>query len=181
MNPFFDLFLLVFIGLSVGFDITEKRIPNRLILVAITGGILFNGWKGMGQLLASFLGLGLGIGILIIPFAFGWLGAGDVKFLGAVGAILGVQLVPRIFFYSAILGGVLAVIALAYNRSMSLEAVKGAWRDFMLLILSCGVVRAETVSEKNPKGRLTVPYGVAIGLATLVAFYLDPKGEWAGF
>jgi len=144
----------------------------------MTAGVFFNAWRGAPQLFHSLLGLGLGLGILILPFAFGWLGAGDVKFFGAVGAILGVKLVPRIFFYSALLGGVLAVISIAF-RGMSLRIFKTAWWDLKLLVASRGAVLPESVTEQNRND--TVPYGVAIGLGTLAAFYLDPLGEWAGF
>src|SRR4051812_25032563 len=99
---FFDLFLVFFLGLAAGFDLRERRIPNWLILGALTGGILLNCWRGTPQLLTSLEGLGLGIGIFLIPFALGWLGAGDVKLLGAVGAVLGSQWLPRVIFYSAL-------------------------------------------------------------------------------
>ena len=92
--------------------------------------------------------------IFFIPFAFGWLGAGDVKLFGAIGAILGLGWIPRLFFYTALLGGVSALISLAF---------------------------AEAVRRQLFKGTLTIPYGVAIGLGALTAFYLDPRGTWAGF
>lgn len=178
LTHLFDLFLLVFTGLSIGFDVRQRRIPNWLVLTGITVGILFNAWRGVPQLFHSLLGLGLGLGILILPFAFGWLGAGDVKFFGAVGAILGVKSIPRVFFYSALLGGVLAVTSVAF-RGMSLRIFKTAWWDLKLLVASRGAVLPESVGKQSRVD--TVPYGVAIGLGTLVAFYLDPVGEWAGF
>ena len=156
----------------------EKRIPNWLILTGIAAGILFNTWRGIPQLFDSVLGLGLGLGILLLPFAFGWLGAGDVKFFGAVGALLGVKFVPRVFFYSALLGGVLAVTSIAF-RGMSLRIFRTAWWDLKVLVASRGAVLPESVGKQS-RGD-TLPYGVAIGLGTLVAFYLDPVGEWAGF
>jgi prepilin peptidase CpaA len=35
----------------------------------------------------SVLGFFVGVGLLILPFAFGWIGAGDVKYLGVIGAL----------------------------------------------------------------------------------------------
>ena len=172
------MFLIAFTGLAIGFDVTQKRIPNWLVLAGMAGGILFHAWKGVPQIFDSFLGLGLGLGILTVPFAFGWLGAGDVKFFGAVGALLGVKFVPRGFFYSALLGGLLAVISIAF-RGVNLRIFRTAWWDLKVLVASRGAVLPESVSEQS-RGD-TVPYGVAIGLGTLVAFYLDPVGEWAGF
>ncbi len=176
----YNLFLVAITGVAIGFDIKEKRIPNQLILVAITGGILFNASQGVPQLKDSLLGLGLGVGFLIIPFVLGWMGAGDVKFLGAVGAILGVQLVPRAFFYSAVLGGVLALVSIVYG-GIRLKVFKTAWNELKLLIMSRGAVWPEMLNHRVSKGARSIPFGVAIGLGTLVAVYLDPRGEWAGF
>ncbi|MGH7771573.1 MAG: A24 family peptidase [Candidatus Binatia bacterium] len=178
MIPIADFFLVLFTVFSVGFDIGSRRIPNWLILLGISWGILVNAWKG--DLFNSFLGLGLGIGILIIPFALGWLGAGDVKLLGAIGAILGVKWLPRVFFYSALVGGLLAIMSI-FTKGMNPKAFKDALYDFKLMIMSRGAVLPDTVNERRMKGARTVPYGVAIGLGTLVAFYVDPRGEWAGF
>jgi len=177
---FFDLFLVFFLGFAAGFDLRERRIPNWLVLFALTGGILLNFWRGMPQLLNSLEGFGLGVGIFLIPFALGWLGAGDVKLLGAVGAVLGAHWLPRVIFYSALVGGVFALAAIAL-RGMDLKVVKGAWRDFTLLIMSQGTVLPETVSERGRGGVRTIPYGVAIVCGTLMAFYVDPTGDWAGF
>jgi len=176
----YQLFLVLITGFAIGFDIREKRIPNRLILVAVGGGILLNAWQGVLQFEYSLLGLGLGVGLLFIPFALGWLGAGDVKFLGAVGAIVGVQLVPRVFFYSVILGGALALISIAFG-AIRLKAFTTAWNELKLLIASRGAAMPDGVRDRVAKGAPAIPFGVAIGLGTLIAVYVDPSGEWAGF
>ncbi len=46
-NFLYNLFLVAITGIAIGFDLKEKRIPNQLILVAITGGILFNASQGV--------------------------------------------------------------------------------------------------------------------------------------
>ncbi len=64
-----------------------------------------------------FLGIVVGIAVLILPFALGWIGAGDVKFFGVVGALLGVSWLPRVFFYSALVAGVIAIGYLVFRAS----------------------------------------------------------------
>src|SRR2546427_9013944 len=98
----FNFFLLLFAGSSMSFDLAQKRIPNWLNLVGMLGGILLNAWKGTSQLSDSFFGVGVGVAILLVPFAFGWVGAGDVKLFGAVGAIFGLSWIPRLFLYASI-------------------------------------------------------------------------------
>jgi prepilin peptidase CpaA len=150
----FNLFLLLFTALAIGFDVAQRRIPNWLNFAGMAGGVLLSAWVGTTELYGSLLGLCAGIGVLLIPFAFGWIGAGDVKLFGAIGAIFGLAWIPRLFFYSAILGAIAALISLAFTQGMPRRIFKGS---------------------------LTIPYGVALGLAALVAFYLDPTGTWAGF
>jgi prepilin peptidase CpaA len=146
--------VVLFIGFSMGFDLAQRRIPNCLNFAGMAGGILFNIWKGTPQLFESLLGCGAGVAILLIPFAFGWVGAGDVKLFGAVGSIFGLSWIPRLFFYSSVLGLASALISIAATRG---------------------------VGKQLFKGTLTIPYGVSIGLGALIAFYLDSQGKWAGF
>jgi len=176
MFPLVGFFLVVFVALAIVYDLSASRIPNWLVLVGVLGGTIFNTTKGFDQLLHSLLGLGFGVGILILPFALGWLGAGDVKLLGAVGSILGASLVPRVFFYSVLLGGVCA-LGLVICRHKRLEAFTQLWLDLKLFFMSRGAVLPQVVGERHSN----FPLGVAIGLGTLTAVYVDPDGKWAGF
>jgi Flp pilus assembly protein protease CpaA len=64
---------------------------------------------------------------------------------------------------------------------MNWKAFTGVWQDIKVLLVSQGTVLPEGVSAKSRQGAHTIPYGVAIALGTLVAFYIDPDGHWAGF
>src|SRR3954469_6817013 len=150
----FNLFLVLFTALAIGFDLTQRRIPNWLNFAGMVGGLLFSTSLGASELYGSLLGLAAGLALQLVPFFFGWVGADDVKLFGAIAAIFGVSWIPRLFIYSALLGGVVALISLAVTAEFRYRIVKR---------------------------KLMIPYGVAIGLAGLIAFYLDPQGNWAGF
>ena len=180
MISFFDFFLCSFLGLAVAFDLRERRIPNWLVFLALGAGFLLNAWQGVEQLLSSVWGFGLVIVIFLLPFAMGIMGAGDVKLLGAVGALLGAAWVPRVLFYSALAGGLLAAFSLA-NKGGHWSVIRETWMDLKLFVTSGGTVVPASVGERDAQGAHTIPYGVAIGLGTLVAFYGDPQGYWAGF
>ena len=111
-----DVLFLLFSGLAVIFDLREQRIPNWLNFPATGAGLLLNGWNGFPSLLDSLYGCGLGIGIFVLPFILGWLGAGDVKLMGALGAILGSAIIPRVAFYSVLAGGLLALFSLVGKK-----------------------------------------------------------------
>jgi prepilin peptidase CpaA len=180
MISLFDLFLCSFLGFAAAFDLWERRIPNWLVFLALGTGFLLNAWQGTEQFISSLWGFGLVIVIFLIPFAMGLMGAGDVKLLGAVGALLGAAWVPRVLFYSALAGGLLAALSLV-SKGVRWSFIKEIWIDLKLFVTSGGTVVPASVGERDAQGARTIPYGVAIGAGTLVAFYADPRGYWAGF
>jgi len=175
-----DFSIITLTSLSVFFDVTVRRIPNWLILCGLAAGILVNALQGLSQLTQSLLGLFLGITVFLVPFAFRWLGAGDVKYFGVVGALLGVQWLPRVLFYSIIAAGVIALGYVIVAR-LDLNFLKRAWTDCKLAVLTLGQVLPDPADVNTVKGTHSVPWGVAIGTGTLVAYYVDPEGRWAGF
>ncbi len=180
MYPVLDIFLILFVGVAAGFDVWKRKIPNWLVLLAACGGILLNALAGVAGVSDSLLGIVAGIGVLLVPFALGWVGAGDVKMLGAVGAVLGLAWIPRVLFYSALAGGACAIVTLAV-RGIRWKNFAKLWYNLKMLILSGGTILPELpepVTSQGPEG--TIPYGVAIAAGTLVAFYLDPDGTWSG-
>lgn len=143
-------------------------------------GISINASNGFDSLVQSFLGLVVGLGVLLVPFALGWIGAGDVKLLGVIGALLGVSWLPRVFFYSALVAGVIAIGYISVG-SATLTGFKSLWTDVKLSVVSMGHVLPKSVSERTEtKGGGSVPWGVAFAIGTIIAYYFDYNGQWAG-
>ncbi|MGB7946461.1 MAG: prepilin peptidase [Candidatus Binatia bacterium] len=180
MLSLLDLSILFVTILSVFFDLAVRRIPNWIIAFGLIGGLLLNGSQGFTPFVHSIAGFVVGVSVLIVPFALGWMGAGDVKYFGVVGALVGIGWLPRVLFYSILSAGVLAVGHIALNR-LNTEALKNVWTDGKLAIVSLGRILPESISKRTAKGADAVPWGVAIGAGTLVAYYFDPTGRWAGF
>jgi Flp pilus assembly protein protease CpaA len=160
-----------------------RRIPNWIIAFGLVVGLLLNASQGFSQLSHSVTGFISGIAIFIVPFALGWMGAGDVKYFGVVGALLGVGWLPRVLFYSILAAGFLAVgyVVIGWSNCGFRGFVKNAWTDCKLVICSFGRVLPDSIGKKTAKGADSVPWGVAIGAGTIVAYYFDPTGRWAGF
>jgi prepilin peptidase CpaA len=175
-----DTVILLVSGLSAFFDFRIRRIPNWLIASGLLCGITLNAIQGYNHLASSMIGFLAGIAVLVIPFAFGWIGAGDVKFFGVVGALLGVSWLPRVFFYSALVAGVIAVGYLAAGLA-SFSRFKVFWSDLKIAVFSLGHVLPDPVYIHSHNSGGSVPWGVAFAAGTVIAYYVDPSGHWAGF
>jgi prepilin peptidase CpaA len=97
-------------------DLWKFKVYNALTFPTLALGLAVSaalgGWSGLAS---SLLGAGLGLGLLVLFFAAGGVGAGDVKLLTAVGAWLGPYLTYQVFVASALLGGAYA-LALVFAR-----------------------------------------------------------------
>ncbi|MEW5783780.1 MAG: prepilin peptidase [Bacillota bacterium] len=176
-----DYVLLVLLGTAAIFDLTRKKIPNFLTLPAIGWGLVSFAINGrLAGLLFSFWGLLLGIAIFLIPFAMGGLGGGDVKLLGAVGALQGAAFVFHAALFTAICGAVLALFyLLAHGKLLPLLKNALGWIVRSLCFLISLRFRSALFAQlgdtflrpsgEKPGNLPVMPYGVAIALGTLFA------------
>ena len=86
-------------------DIRVRRIPNSLTatMAGIGVGLAASGVSGI-SLGASVAGFLLGLALMLPGHVLGATGAGDVKFMAAVGAIVGPALVVSAFLFTAVAG-----------------------------------------------------------------------------
>ena len=178
LNLALNFTLLTTVGLAALFDIKERRIPNWIVLFGLIAGLVLGACQSGTQFIFSVSGFVVGILALMIPFAFGWMGAGDVKFFAAMGALVGYKPLPRVFFYSCIVAGIIALVALGLSQARQIS-FKGFWIDCKLLFLSLPAGLPN--STLRDAGVYSVPWGLAIGAGTIMAYYVDPAGRWAGF
>jgi prepilin peptidase CpaA len=157
-------------------DIRTRKIPNWLTIPTMGLGLVLNGASsGMSGLLLSLEGLGLGFCLLFVVYLLGGMGAGDVKLLSAVGAIVGPRLVFYAFIWTALVGGLMAM-ALIVSRKM----VKRTFHNLKMLILGwiLGVSNREANLTIRNQSLITLPYGVAIAIGTTLAVWLQRIPTW---
>ena len=70
----------------------------------------------------SMLGFVIGLALMMPGHVLGATGAGDVKLMAAVGAIVGPALVVTAFLFTAVAGGVLAVVVAVRRRRLQRDA-----------------------------------------------------------
>ena len=143
-------------------DIRVRRIPNTLTatMAGVGIGLAASGASGV-SLGASIAGFVLGLALMMPGHALGATGAGDVKFMAAVGAIVGPALVVSSFLFTALAGGVLAV-AVAVRRQRFRTTIAGTGR----LIAAPGDVKKE-IRAANSSSRFA--YGPAIAIGSVLA------------
>lgn len=171
--------LLLLVAASGFFDLKERKIPNKITFTGIFIGILINiitgGWMG---LLQSLLGMFAGLAIFFLPFVMGGMGAGDVKLMGAIGALMGWKFSVMTALYSAIVGGIIVLIHLLYTgklretmKKMLYALINLLLQFFIRLGYNETVYKAHEKYSKNGQDykKIYIPYGVAIaGGAVLV-------------
>ena len=125
IDPFLTIYLISILIVAAIIDIRIKKIPNLLTFPTMVLGLVYysitTGWDG---LLFSLGGLSLGIAIFFVLYLMGGMGAGDAKLMGAVGAITGPKGALIASIYSAVVGGVYALIALFFNIQYLKDLIK---------------------------------------------------------
>lgn len=103
------LALAALLMLAVAFDLRTHRIPNGLTLAGLTMGLAGHAWCGqMAGLAFALEGVAVA-GITLLFWLAGILGAGDVKLLGAVGALMGPLFLLWTLVGAVFAGGMLAL------------------------------------------------------------------------
>lgn len=166
-----EIFTVIALGFATLFDLRVRKIPNLITIPAILMGFLIMSYRfGLSGTINSLEGFAVGIFVLLPLFAIGAMGAGDVKLMAAVGALNGWHFVIFAFLYTAIAGGVIAIVMLF---------LKGQLRNVLFNIF-IGLTNYVSLLFKKGFGQpllpvnsgIRFPYAVAILIGTCAAFYL---------
>lgn len=109
--------VLTLLVLAAAADAKTCRIPNKITLPFTAAGFVINmalaGGAGFVQAAAGWL---LPVFVLFCFYVLRMLGAGDIKLLGAVGAIFGCRFVWNGMLYSFLAGGILALVLMTVRK-----------------------------------------------------------------
>ena len=163
--------LLVVLLAAATFDVLYRRIPNWLTVSGVLLGVAMNAMIGTPEagLAFSLVGLAVAFGIYAALYAIRAMGAGDVKLMAAVGALVGWERWFGIFFITAIIGGVMALI-LVVSRGRLKKTLFNV--GFILSEMKSGrpaYLANEELDVKSKKA-LGLPHGAVIAVSTF--FYL---------
>jgi len=154
-----------FLFFAVASDLRFHRIPNGLTLPALFAALLVSTWAGATSgPLESALGAALGLALLVGPYAFGGMGAGDVKALMALGAWLGPKAILGAAVWAVIAGGGFALVMLVLRGELGAFARRWGrtlWSSLALRRISYEPPAAGSLAA----GGIPFAAAMAVGLA----------------
>jgi prepilin peptidase CpaA len=161
--------MLATVGACAYTDVRHGKVRNIVTLPAVLLGLTMNtilyGWAGLQQAAA---GVGLALLLWVITGALGGcLGAGDVKLLGAIGALGGVTFLAAVLVVTVIAGGVMA---------LALCLWQGKLRAALANVLQWALARMglrPLGSSQPPTCGLTLPYALPIAAAVVLCLARD--------
>lgn len=177
--PVYVISLLMIVGAII--DGWKLKVPNWLTFSMILSGWIYwstNGWSDLGTSVAGAFAAGA---LLIIPYAIGGMGAGDVKMYAGFGAWMvpfpwfGYEHLFYAFAVSVILGSAIAVAMISWRGSVyvNLENTRDIVNDWRTS-KSVGEI-FDKAKERKPSLQL-LPYGIPLTIGSLAyVLYVIPS------
>lgn len=179
-----DLFIVIAIGILmiVGavIDGWMLKVPNKLTFFMILSGWMAWSTQGFTELGYSIVGTFAAGALLLIPYAIGGMGAGDVKMYAGFGAWMvpipwfGMENLLGAFAVSVIVGGLIAIVMIAWRSSTraNLANVNAIVTDW-LTAGSLGEVFQRAKTRKP--SLMLLPYGIPLTIGSLLyVAYISP-------
>jgi prepilin peptidase CpaA len=175
-NNILIIFLGVILFVAATIDFRTQRIPNLLTFPAAALTLIYYSiTNGLNGFLFSALGLLVGISLFIIPYLLGGMGAGDAKLMGVVGGVLGAKGVFYAFLFSAIVGGIYAVVLTLIYR----QQFRGFYKKQLAAVINFILIRKyipEPEDADFKKPRLCYGLAIALGTGIYIVFNLSRNG-----
>jgi prepilin peptidase CpaA len=161
------------VAVASAIDWRTRRIPNLLTfplaLAALVANVVVGGWSGG---LSSLVGLFVGLVFFLLLMLLGAMGPGDVKLMAALGALLGIVHVFWIGLFTAVMGGVLALLY-GLTRGTLPRMAHRSWRLVKFIVFTGRIPKAEELQASRED---YMPYALAIALG-VAAQYLWRGGS----
>ncbi|MCO6458915.1 MAG: prepilin peptidase [Pirellulaceae bacterium] len=171
------IFVAVATVISALTDICKYKVYNIVTMPLVVSGFAFHLLTPLGGGLAFCAeGMLLGLGILIVPFALGGVGAGDVKLLAGIGAWLGPQVTFWAFVVAALAAGACGLAMLLLQRGPSMKVMPRLlalyYRMRSLAFHLGGEETVEQISRSDERRHRLIPFGALLAIAVLFLLIL---------
>jgi prepilin peptidase CpaA len=162
-----DLALVSLLGGVAYLDWKTRRIPNQLTVAGLAAALLLRVPLGLPALVQGLEGAGVAFAVGLVLFAIGAVAGGDAKLLTAVGAFTGPSQFVGALAATCVVGAVIAVGAAARRRALPLMMLQTY--EVARFWKSAG--QAGAARGLSDSGAMTIPYGVAIAIGSLLWWF----------
>lgn len=157
-----NIILIILLIICAYTDLIYRKIYNFVTFPAIILGIIINIiYYGIYGLKQSVIGVIVGTFFLFVFFLLGGIGAGDIKFLAAVGSLKGWEFVIIGGLYGAVVGGIIGIIMLLVKKRF-VKSIKKIYNFFVLLIT------LKTPVPIPSENSIFLPYGFFLSIGMLI-------------
>lgn len=165
------LLTLIGSGTAALWDLKTNRIPNFITFPLILSGLIYYTYsRGYTGLQDALLGVIILMGILLIPFALGGLGAGDVKLMAAIASLNGMTFGIFALLYSSIIGALIALTLAVYRGQLGVTIF--TIHSSLLSLTSKIFEGKKPQSDDIITMGIKFPYGLAIFLGTVTTYLM---------
>jgi len=177
-----DNFLVIGLLISVlvfsaVIDLRTRKIPNIVTYPAMLLAIGYHALASEGAgVYFSLSGLAVGILVLILPYLLGGMGAGDAKLMGTVGVFIGPKNVFIAFIYTAIIGGLYALLLVLMNWRLFRGILERRWATVKNIVLTRHYQPRPADADADGASAPKLCYGIAIALGTMIHIFLEMNG-----
>ncbi|MFN7996049.1 MAG: A24 family peptidase [Bryobacteraceae bacterium] len=165
-----EVMLLAAVLVAAITDMRWRRIPNWLTAGTVVLGFLLNALvtypAPMEGVWLSLKGFALAFALNLGMYALRMTGAGDVKLMAAIGALVGCSDFVGIFLLNAAIGGVLAILLVAAKGRVRQTLWNVGYMVGELMRWRAPYLSREQLNVNSPKA-LTLPRAVPIFLGVL--------------
>ena len=175
--------MLAVVAASIS-DVRKFKVYNALTFPMVACGLLYHYFVGGASALStSFFGALFAFLVLLLPYALGAMGAGDVKLAAGIGAWLGAELMIPILAIGLLATAVYSLVALLMAGRLRESWVSLQVAALQVIAMSrhlMAVENQESVQEmvKRPEMRSRlIPFSVMLAIGVVVT----AVGRFMGF
>jgi prepilin peptidase CpaA len=148
----------------------KLRVPNWLTFHMVLAGLVYTTWlHGFAGLAWALGGAALGLALMLPLYAIGGMGAGDVKLMAGIGAWMGPVVTFWSFTATAVVGGVMALVMVAWSGQFLKHYVQFQAIGHEILTVRNPEKLAATAAARKPTMML-LPYGIPMAVGTIAYF-----------
>jgi prepilin peptidase CpaA len=167
LPPVVQVVLVLIVVTAAIYDLRYRRIPNWLVLTGLVLGFGLNTFLfGLTGLTRAALGMGLALLVYFPLYLLRAMGAGDAKLMAAVGSMVGPGNWIVVFVATAVLGGVIGLIALLFAGRVQKTFWNMGWILNEVMHFRAPYRSSAELDVRSARG-MRMPHGVAIALGSI--------------